>query len=73
MFEELKDDGYTGGITILRERLADLRLHPKKTPVVRPLGRNPAGQGPLNISNESSWYTPGQDCKALGDRSEDNS
>jgi len=38
----------------------------------RSSGRNPAGQRPQNIS-ESSWYPPGQDCKALGDRPEDNS
>lgn len=35
LFEELQDDGYTGGITIVRDRLAKLRPRPKKKPVVR--------------------------------------
>ncbi len=35
LFEELKDDGYTGGITIVRERLARIRPRPKKSPVIR--------------------------------------
>ncbi len=35
VFEELKDAGYQGGISILRERLQMLRPRPKKEPVVR--------------------------------------
>jgi len=35
LFEELKDDGYAGGITIVRKRLATLRPRPKKKPTVR--------------------------------------
>ncbi len=35
MNEELKEAGYQGGITILRERLGSLRPRPKKEPVIR--------------------------------------
>jgi transposase len=35
LFEELRDDGYTGGITIVRGRLSKLRPCPKKKPTVR--------------------------------------
>jgi transposase len=33
LFEELRDAGYDGGISILRDRLRRLRPTPKKTPV----------------------------------------
>ena len=35
LFEELRDTGYDGGISILRDRLRRLRPAPKKTPVIR--------------------------------------
>jgi len=35
LFEELRDAGYDGGISILRDRLRRLRPTPKKTPVIR--------------------------------------
>jgi len=35
LFEELKEDGYDGGITIVRERLALIRPRPKKEPEIR--------------------------------------
>ena len=35
LFEELRDAGYDGGISILRDRLRRLRPRPKKTPVIR--------------------------------------
>jgi transposase len=35
LFEELRDAGYDGGISILRDRLRHLRPGPKKTPIVR--------------------------------------
>lgn len=35
MFEELKDAGYQGGITIVRERLQLLRPRPRREPVIR--------------------------------------
>jgi len=35
LWEELRDAGYDGGISILRDRLRRLRPRPKKTPVIR--------------------------------------
>jgi transposase len=35
VFEELSDAGYDGGISILRERLGELRPTPKQDPVIR--------------------------------------
>jgi transposase len=49
MFESLREAGYTGGITILRERLAKLRSHPKKEPVIR-FETEPGEQGQMDWS-----------------------
>lgn len=35
LFEELRDAGYDGGVSILRDQLRRLRPGPKKTPIVR--------------------------------------
>ena len=49
MFESLREVGYTGGITILRERLSKLRSHSKKEPVIR-FETEPGEQGQMDWS-----------------------
>jgi len=49
MFEALREAGYTGGITILRQRLAKLRPHPKKEAVIR-FETEPGEQGQMDWS-----------------------
>jgi len=52
MFEELRDAGYHGKITILRDRLRSMRKRPKQEPVVR-FETEPGRQG----QNDWSPYT----------------
>lgn len=49
IFEELSEDGYGGGISILRDRLRILRPTPKKTPVIR-FETDPGLQGQMDWS-----------------------
>lgn len=49
MFEELREAGYTGGITILRDRLRSMRKRPKREPVVR-FETEPGRQGQMDWS-----------------------
>jgi transposase len=49
IFEELQDAGYEGGITILREKLEELRPKPKREPIVR-FETDPAKQGQMDWS-----------------------
>jgi transposase len=49
MFEELRDAGYTGGITILRDRLRSMGKRPKRDPVVR-FETEPGRQGQMDWS-----------------------
>lgn len=49
VFEQLKDVGYEGGISILRDRLRILRPRPKKEPVVR-FETEPGGQAQMDWS-----------------------
>jgi transposase len=49
VFEEITDAGYTGGVSILRERLRVLRPTPKKTPIIR-FETEPGLQGQMDWS-----------------------
>lgn len=56
IFEELKADGYEGGISILRDRLRALRHLPKKNPVVR-FETEPGAQGQMDWSPYTIRFT----------------
>jgi len=49
VFEELREAGYRGGISILRERLKRLRPQPKAEPIVR-FSTDPGEQGQMDWS-----------------------
>jgi len=49
VFEEIRDAGYTGGVSILRERLRVLRPTPKKSPIIR-FETEPGLQGQMDWS-----------------------
>jgi transposase len=49
LFEELRDAGYAGGISILRDRLRTVRRQPKEEPVIR-FETEPGVQGQMDWS-----------------------
>lgn len=64
LLEELRKAGYTGGITILRDRLKGMRQFPKREPVVR--FETPAGiQGQMDWSPYTIPFTRAGKTKVL--------
>jgi transposase len=49
IFEELKDQGYTGGMSILKEKVANMRVLPQREPVMR-FETAPGVQGQMDWS-----------------------
>jgi len=49
IFEELKDQGYAGGMSILKEKVADMRVLPQREPVIR-FETAPGVQGQMDWS-----------------------
>ena len=64
MFEELKDAGFDGGVTILRELLRWLRPKPKREPEVR-FETSPGLQGQMDWSPYTIAFTQGGKSKVL--------
>ena len=56
IFEKLQDNGYDGGISILREQLRILRPSPKKAPIVR-FETEPGLQGQMDWSPYTIQFT----------------
>lgn len=64
IYEEIKEQGYEGGITILRQRVRQLRPTPKKTPVVR-FETEPGIQGQMDWSPYTIDFRNGGKTKVL--------
>ena len=63
IYEELKEAGYSGGISILRERLRKLRP-PKREPVIR-FETDPGRQGQMDWSPYTIPFTRTGKCQVL--------
>jgi transposase len=63
IYEELKEAGYSGGISILRERLKKLRP-PKREPVIR-FETDPGRQGQMDWSPYTIPFTRTGKCQVL--------
>jgi transposase len=64
MFEILSDEGYQGGISILRERLSQLRPSPKRKPCVR-FETEPGIQGQMDWSPYKLKFKNGTKLEVL--------
>lgn len=64
MYEELRDAGYDGGISILRGRLQKLRPRPKRDPVIR-FETEPGVQGQMDWSPYTISFARGGKTKVL--------
>lgn len=64
LFEELRIQGYEGGISILRDRLRSMRVHPRIEPVVR-FETEPGDQGQMDWSPYTIRFARGGKTSVL--------
>ena len=64
IFEELQNEGYRGGISILRDKLRTLRRKPKRKPIVR-FETKPGEQGQMDWSPYKVKLTDGSRLEVL--------